>query len=109
MPTLTLGSRLPDRSREQRLDALDKANAVRVNRALLKRNLRAGHTLIADVLTDPYSWLESAKVFDLLLAVPGIGRTKATKIMHRCDIAPSETVGGMSDGQRERLVAEFCQ
>jgi hypothetical protein len=49
-------------------------------------------------ISPPY--LETAKVFDMLLAVPKVGSVKATKILHSCRVSPSKTFGGLSERQR---------
>jgi hypothetical protein len=55
-------------------------------------------------LLAPPGYLETAKVFDLLLAVPKYGRVKVNKILTQCKISPSKTVGGLSERQRRELV-----
>lgn len=94
----------PDRSPSQRLEALKLANAVRTERATLKRDLKAGRTRIDDVLLDPPDCVHSAKVADIMLAVPRYGRVKVTKVLQRCRISPSKTVIGLSERQRRELV-----
>jgi uncharacterized FAD-dependent dehydrogenase len=69
-----------------------------------KRDLRAGKATIDRLLESPPEYLETAKVFDLLLAVPKFGRVKANKILQQVRISPSKTVGGLSDRQRGELV-----
>ena len=93
----------PGRSLDQRIDALSRANEVRALRAQLKRDLKAGRVSIGALLLDPPPYLESAKVFDMLLALPKYGRVKATKILHSCRISPSKTFGGLSERQRAEL------
>ncbi len=95
----------PDRSLEQRLAALQQANYIRSRRARLKRDLKAGRADLAPLLLEPPSWLETAKVTDLLLTLPKYGRVKTTKILRHLAIAPSKTVGGLSRRQRAALVA----
>jgi S13-like H2TH domain len=95
----------PERSLMQRMDALNRANEIRTKRAQLKRDLKAGRTAIHQLLIEPPSWLETAKVFDLLLAVPKYGRVKANKVLTQCRISPSKTIGGLSQRQRAELVA----
>jgi hypothetical protein len=94
----------PDRSPSQRLDALKLANAVRTERATLKRDLKAGRIRIETVLADPPDCVHSAKVADIMLAVPRYGRVKVTKILQRCRISPSKTVIGLSERQRGELI-----
>ena len=95
----------PERSHIQRMDALQRANDIRTRRAKLKRDLRAGHVAIHSLLSEPPEYLETAKVFDMLLAVPKYGRVKANKVLQQCRISPSKTVGGLSERQRGELVA----
>lgn len=94
----------PDRSPSQRLEALKLANAVRTERASLKRDLKAGRIRIETVLADPPECVHSAKVADIMLAVPRYGRVKVTKILQRCRISPSKTVIGLSERQRGELI-----
>jgi hypothetical protein len=94
----------PERSLVQRMDALQRANDIRSRRAQLKRDLKAGRQPIHELLLDPPEYLETAKVFDLLLAVPKYGRVKVNKILSTCRISPSKTIGGLSERQRAELV-----
>src|SRR5579859_7536731 len=95
----------PERSLVQRMEALQRANDIRTRRARLKRDLKAGRQPIDRLLLEPPEFLETAKVFDLLLAVPKYGRVKVNKILTQCRISPSKTIGGLSERQRRELVA----
>jgi hypothetical protein len=95
----------PERSLNQRMDALARANEIRSQRAQLKRDLKAGRLSIQQLLTKPPEYVETAKVFDMLLAVPKYGRVKVNKILVHCRISPSKTIGGLSERQRGELVA----
>ncbi len=85
--------------------ALEMANQIRTKRAQLKRDLKAGKVKIDALLLDPPEWLDSAKVFDIILAVPKYGRVKVNRILNQCRISPSKTIGGLSERQRAELVA----
>jgi hypothetical protein len=87
------------------MEALQRANEIRTRRAQLKRDLKSGRASIHRLLLDPPEWVETAKVFDMLLAVPKYGRVKANKILQQCRISPSKTIGGLSERQRAELVA----
>jgi hypothetical protein len=89
------------------MDALQRANDVRTRRAQLKRDLKAGRTQIHGLLLGPPEYLQTAKVFDLLLAVPKYGRVKVNRILTQCRISPSKTIGGLSERQRNELVSHF--
>jgi len=86
------------------MEALQKANAIRSQRAQLKKDLKNGDADILEVLTGPPEFLMTAKVIDLLLVVPKFGRVKATRVLTRCRISQAKTVGGLSDRQRAELI-----
>ena len=94
----------PERSLVQRMDALGKANEIRSRRARMKKDIKAGRMQIHGVLLDPPYFVETAKVFEMLLCVPKYGRVKADKLLRQCKISPSKTVGGLSPRQRSELV-----
>jgi len=94
----------PERSLTQRMEALRRANDIRTRRAQLKRDLKGGRVSIHKLLLDPPEYVETAKVFDMLLAVPKYGRLKANKVLTQCRISPSKTIGGLSERQRSELV-----
>ncbi len=95
----------PERSLNQRMDALARANQIRTRRAQLKRDLKSGRLSIQTLLLNPPEYVETAKVFDMLLAVPKYGRVKVNKILAHCRISPSKTIGGLSERQRSELVS----
>lgn len=88
---------VPERTDLQRREALQRANEVRVYRARIKRDLKTGGVSLADVLEDE-RWA-TAKVLDVLLAVPKCGRVKAYGVLRRAGISPSKTVGGLTERQ----------
>ena len=103
--TPTKQATAPERSLSQRMDALQRANEIRSQRAQLKKDLKASRKLIHQILLDPPDFVETAKVFDLLLHVPKYGRVKVNKILAQCRISPSKTIGGLSQRQRSELVS----
>jgi hypothetical protein len=56
---------------------------------------------------DPPDFVATAKVFDMLLAVPKYGRVKVNKVLTQCRISPSKTIGGLSQRQRDELVSQL--
>ena len=97
----------PARSRDQRMEALKRANDIRVRRAKLKKDLKDGQVRVQAILGNPPDYVETAKVFDILMAVPKFGRVKAARFLNQCRISQSKTVGGLSDRQRAELVGLF--
>ncbi len=94
----------PQRSLDQRMDALKRANDIRVRRAKLKKDLKDGRVKIEKILSSPPEYVSTAKVFDMLLAVPKFGRVKAARFLNQCRISQSKTVGGLSERQRTELI-----
>src|SRR6266852_2274176 len=96
--------RAPAKTLDQRLRALRHANEICSRRAALKKELASGRVRIEDVLAQPPDCAKTAKVQDLLLAVPKVGPARAARFLRRCRIAPSKTVGGMTERQRDELI-----
>jgi hypothetical protein len=99
----------PARSLDQRMDALRRANEIRVRRAQLKKDLKDGRVRVEEVLSRPPDYVETAKVFDILMAVPKFGRVKAARFLNQCRISQSKTVGGLSERQRTELIGLFSR
>ncbi|MEV8144466.1 integration host factor, actinobacterial type [Specibacter sp. NPDC078709] len=97
---------LPHLSHEQRADARIKAIAARAVRSQTKQDLKSGQASVADVLgaagTEPA--LDRLRVSDLLEALPGIGKVRATVIMSELGIAPTRRVRGLGIHQRRALI-----
>jgi hypothetical protein len=89
------------------MEALKRANDIRVRRAKLKKDLKDGRVRVQQILSSPPDYVETAKVFDILMAVPKFGRVKAARFLNQCRISQSKTVGGLSDRQRAELVGLF--
>lgn len=103
MPSLA-SSDIPERSLHQRMEALQNANEIRSYRANLKRDIKAGRVSVHDILRYPPQKVETMKIFDLMMAVPKLGRTKIDRMFRTCRISTSKTVGGMSERQRNELL-----
>jgi hypothetical protein len=97
-------SHTPERTKQQRLEALSRANNIRSRRAELKEHLRLGEVDIREVLTDPPDFVHTAKVIDLLVAVPKMGPVRANRVLERCRVSPSKTVAGLTPRQRRELL-----
>ena len=91
------------------MDALRRANEIRVRRAQLKKDLKDGRVQVEEVLRRPPDYVETAKVFDILMAVPKFGRVKAARFLNQCRISQSKTVGGLSERQRTELIGLFSR
>src|ERR1700752_1644672 len=93
----------PVRSLDQRREALKRANDIRVKRAQVKKDRKSGTISIEQILGEPPEYVSTAKVFDMLMAVPKFGRVRAGRLLKQCRISQSKTVGGLSERQRAAL------
>ena len=103
----TMTATTSSRRLEQRLEALERANEIRTLRAQLKRDLKGGRKAIEDVLTQPPEYLATASILDLLIWTPKRKRIKANRVLRRCQITPSRTVGALTERQRQIIIAEL--
>ncbi len=94
----------PERTVDQRREALALANRVRGQRAALKVQLKRGSISIATLISDPPPCLGTAKISEPLLALPGYGPVKVGRLLERCQVSPRKTVAGLNERQRRELI-----
>ena len=101
---------LPVLTDEQRREALKKAAIARQARAELKKKLKNGKMTLKDVLDkapgDPI--IGRMKVGNLLEALPGVGKARATKKMEDLEISSTRRVQGLGSNQKQNLLKEFA-
>lgn len=97
-----------DRSLDQRMDALAHANEIRTYRAKLKRDVAAGRRPLAALVMSPPEKALTMKIWNLLLAVPGVGRGKADRALRKARVSPSKTLGGLTARQRRDLLTALA-
>jgi hypothetical protein len=95
---------VPERTLEQRREALARANDIRSRRAELKREIKAGRVSVHELLLNPPEFIETMKVFELMMAAPKNGRVKVSQILTHTAISGSKSVGGLTERQRSELV-----
>ena len=95
-------------STAQRLEALRRANEIRIGRAQLKRALAAGSVRVSDILAAPPECVKTQKVQALLLALPRYGPARVARLLAQCQISSAKTVGGLSERQRGELIGRLC-
>ena len=104
MATPPKAASTPQRSLDQRMDALRRANEIRSQRAQLKRELKLGELQLHELIRKAPDFMKTAKVFDVIVAAPKYGKVKATRILNQCRISQGKTLGGLSERQRDELV-----
>lgn len=93
----------------QHLQALERANAVRLARAALKRAVAAGEIGVADIIRDVPWEADSMAIADLLTSQRRWGQTRCRRFLQTIPLSESKTIGSMTQRQRqaaaEQLVA----
>jgi hypothetical protein len=87
----------------QHLRALQRANAVRLARADLKRRVAEGDVSAAQVIMSSPWEAESMTVSDLLTSQKRWGHTRCRKLLQSVLIPENKTIGSMTDRQRRAL------
>ncbi len=85
----------------QHMKALAEANEVRLGRAELKRQLKAGAISLAEAMEHP--WTSSMHLHDLLEAQAGWGKRRTQKVLSHTSISATRRVGNLTSGERRRL------
>ncbi len=93
----------------QHLQALERANAVRLARAELKRRIAAGDISAADVILASRWEAESMTVADLLASQRRWGQTRCRRFLQSIPMSESKTIGSMTDRQRRAVAAQLEQ
>ncbi len=84
----------------QRLRALERANAVRLARAELKRRIAEGEASAAEVILEPPDAALSWAIGELLMSQRRWGATKCRKFLARYQITETKPIGALTDRQR---------
>jgi hypothetical protein len=91
----------------QRLRALERANAVRLARAELKRRIAEGEATAADIILDPPDEALSWAIGELLMSQRRWGSTKCRKFLSRHHLTETKTLGALTDRQRRMLADQL--
>jgi hypothetical protein len=89
----------------QRKAALSKARALNGERKEIRDQLHQGRLSLAQVLAQDREAARGMRVATVVRALPGIGAATAARLMAQAGIDGGRRVGGLTAGQRERLVA----
>lgn len=89
----------------QHMQALARANRVRLARAELKRQVADGELTASEVITACPWEAESMAVADLLASQRRWGRTRCRKFLASIPMSETKTIGSMTERQRRTLAA----
>jgi hypothetical protein len=99
----------PALSADQRQAALEKAAAVRKQRAELKDRLKMGSVSLKELLEQGQrdEVVGKMKVVTVLESLPGLGKVKARRAMDEVGISETRRVQGLGDQQRRKLLEKL--
>jgi hypothetical protein len=91
----------------QHLQALQRANRVRLARAELKRRIADGEVTAGEViLTSPWE-ASSMAIGDVLMSQRRWGGTRCRKFLAMFRITETKTIGSLTERQRHALAAQL--
>jgi hypothetical protein len=93
------------RGTPQCMEALARANKVRLARAALKREISAGHRSITEVIMESPWEVESMSLGELLCSQRRWGRARSRKLLSSTALSEGKRVGTLTERQRRILVA----
>jgi hypothetical protein len=93
------------RGSSQCMEALARANKVRLARAALKRDISAGRRNITEVIMESPWEVDSMSLGELLCAQRRWGRARSRKLLSSTALSEGKQVGTMTERQRRILVA----
>ena len=92
----------------QHLQALQRANEVRLARADLKRRIGEGQLSAAEVVLRCPPEADGMAVADVLMSQRRWGRTRCRKFLAAIPLAENKTIGSMTDRQRRALARQLA-
>lgn len=89
----------------QHMQALQRANEVRLARAELKRSVAVGRRTVGQVILDCPWEAASMTISELLLSQRRWGTARASRFLADLDLSETKTVGSLTERQRRALAA----
>jgi hypothetical protein len=88
----------------QCMEALARANEVRLARAALKRDIGAGRRAVTEVVIDSPWEADSMSLSELLCSQRRWGRARSRKLLSSAALSEGKKVGSLTERQRRILV-----
>ncbi len=88
----------------QHMQALQRANEIRLARALLKRRVSDGAATVQDIVRTCPREAASMTIAELLTSQRRWGTTRCSKFLAGLGISETKTVGSMTERQRSLVV-----
>jgi hypothetical protein len=88
----------------QCMEALARANEVRLARAALKRDIGAGRRAVTDVIINSPWEADSMSLSELLCSQRRWGRARSRKLLSSAALSEGKKIGSLTERQRRILV-----
>ena len=88
----------------QYMQALARANEVRLARAGLKRRVASGEITVPEILLGTHWEAENMTISDLLMSQRRWGHTRCRKLLMQVPVSENKAVGKMTERQRRALL-----
>ncbi len=95
------------RTEPQRLRALERANAIRLARAELKRRIADGDVSAAEIILHCPDAARKWTVSELLMAQRRWGSTRCRKFLERNGVSEIKAIGTLTERQRQLLARQL--
>jgi hypothetical protein len=95
----------PKSTDPQHLQALARANQVRLARAALKRQIACGQCSVAEVIVDAPWESETMTISELLSSQHRWGRTRSRKFLSSLGLTENKKLNTLTDRQRQLVAA----
>jgi hypothetical protein len=92
------------RGNDQCMQALARANEVRLARAALKRDIGAGRRAVTDVVIESPWEAQSMSLSELLCSQRRWGRARSRKLLSSAALGEGKKLGSLTERQRRILV-----
>jgi hypothetical protein len=92
------------RGSDQCMQALARANEVRLARAALKRDVGAGRRAVTDVIAESPWEAQSMSLSELLCSQRRWGRARSRKLLSSAALGEAKKLGSLTERQRRVLV-----
>ena len=89
----------------QCMEALARANEVRLARAALKRDICAGRRAVTEVIIESPWEADSMSLSELLCSQRRWGRARSRKLLSSAALSEGKKIGSLTERQRRILVA----
>ena len=102
-------SKIRTAATSQPLQALQRANRIRIARSELKTRIAAGELSAAEMILSCPPELRSLSLADLLATQRGWGEVRSRALLAQVALREDKSIGSLTDRQRRTLVSQLAR